>query len=181
MKILVARHGQTNNNKLKIPMGSRIDEELNEEGIAQAHALAEKLSNESIDMIFSSSMKRAAQTAKIVSTKTGATIEYDERLIERDFGTLSGKRWKEMEEIAGKEMHKEDRAQVYDYRPFGGESAEQVRERVSATLIDIKERCANQRVLVVAHGGVHKAIQYMHTDQDKVETPTNSQVDEFEI
>ncbi|OGN02806.1 MAG: hypothetical protein A2655_00360 [Candidatus Yanofskybacteria bacterium RIFCSPHIGHO2_01_FULL_43_42] len=43
MKITLVRHGLTDSNKAKRAMASRADESLNEEGIRQAHALAETI------------------------------------------------------------------------------------------------------------------------------------------
>jgi len=68
MKIFFVRHGETDANAKKIMMGQRIDEPLNEFGRRQAEELASLLPN-SFDIIFSSPLKRTAQTAEIISKK----------------------------------------------------------------------------------------------------------------
>ena len=57
-KLYLARHGETEWNRIRRVQGST-DTELNAEGIRQARKLAKRLSKESINIIYSSSLKRA--------------------------------------------------------------------------------------------------------------------------
>ena len=88
LKIYLVRHRQVNHNLRRIY--SREDEDLNETGISEAYELKENISNISYDVIISSPLKRAVQTANIIN-KYNKEIIIDERLRERDPGSLSGK------------------------------------------------------------------------------------------
>ena len=85
--IYFVRHGETEWNKIGRMQG-QIDIELNEEGKRQAKVVKEKLSNVKFDKVFSSPLKRAIETAKIISDKE---VSIDDRLIERYNGELEGK------------------------------------------------------------------------------------------
>ena len=88
MKLYVIRHGQTNMN-LEERYNCRIDEDINENGIIQAKEASKKIANLNIDLIICSPMKRTRHTAKIINSNN-INIIYDDRLIERDGGILTG-------------------------------------------------------------------------------------------
>ena len=77
--IYLVRHGQTDWN-LEGRYQGRIDIKLNSKGIEQAKEIKEKLKEIKFDKVFSSPLKRALETAQII---TDNDIEIDERLIER--------------------------------------------------------------------------------------------------
>ena len=95
MKILLVRHGETNYNKNKLIQGHS-DIELNETGRNQAASAGEKLSDHNIDYAFSSPLKRAVETARLMldnsnnSQNVSKEITTDERLIEKFFGDFEG-------------------------------------------------------------------------------------------
>ena len=82
MRIYVTRHGQTEWNALGKLQG-RKDIELNEVGREQAVKVRNKLKNEKIDIIISSTLKRAKETAKIINKEFNVDIIEDIRLIEK--------------------------------------------------------------------------------------------------
>ena len=88
--IYIIRHGQTDLNKKRV-LQSRIDAPLNDEGIMQAEDAGERLRSEDIsfDMIFSSPLKRAVQTARIIAGDD-IPLQIDERLLEMDYGPYEG-------------------------------------------------------------------------------------------
>lgn len=67
-KIILVRHGRTDWNSERITQG-HLDTFLNKEGLDQAIAVAEKLKDEKIDVIISSDLKRAFQTALVIAQK----------------------------------------------------------------------------------------------------------------
>jgi len=87
---LCLRHGATDWNRQGLFQG-RTDIPLNDEGIAQAHAAAQRLQRTAIDRIVSSPLIRAVKTAGIVASASSKQVEIDNRLIECDFGSLEGK------------------------------------------------------------------------------------------
>ena len=89
MEILLTRHGQTEWNVLRKVQG-KVDIELNTTGIKQAEETAVKLKNTDIDIIISSPLKRAKQTADILNKEKNLPIIIDDRISERDFGEFEG-------------------------------------------------------------------------------------------
>ena len=93
MRLLVTRHGQTDWN-LQNRLQGWADNPINENGIRQAKELREKIRDQKIDICYSSSLKRAAETAQILLgyKEPGATpmcpIRYDKRIRERGFGKI---------------------------------------------------------------------------------------------
>lgn len=149
MKLLVVRHGRTDWNNLGKAQGI-VNTNINEEGMAQAEEMAEKLKNEKIDLIISSPLNRALQTASIIN-KGKTTIISDERIIERDYGEFEGLR--------------KDEYSVNDFWSYKQnikyDKAENVRDlfkRVYAFLDDIKEKYSDKTILLVIHGGVSVAL-----------------------
>lgn len=85
-KICIVRHGETDWNKEGRCQG-KTNISLNENGIAQAENLKNKLNISKIDVCFVSPLKRALETAKII-TDDKLDLIIDDRIVERDFGTL---------------------------------------------------------------------------------------------
>ena len=90
MKVYFVRHGETKYNLLHLLMGSRIDEVLDKHGVEQAKEIAKKLDH-NVDIVFASPMKRAQQTAFIISSELKLSVHTRDELAERDFGKLTGK------------------------------------------------------------------------------------------
>ncbi|QQR82824.1 histidine phosphatase family protein [Candidatus Campbellbacteria bacterium] len=131
-------------------------------------------------LFFSSTLKRALETAEILKKHIDAPIIIDDRLIERDFGLLTGKNWNEIEKEFSETAHNDDRAQKYDYTRFGGESAEDVKRRLLAFLDFIKKEYGSKKILIVAHGGIMKMLQRVYT-QEIIFTPENGTLQTFDI
>lgn len=88
MIIYVLRHGQTNYN-LEGKFQGQVDVPLNALGIAQAKEVGKSLFNVQFNLVFSSPLTRALQTARYA---TNQNIIEDNRIIERSFGLLEGKK-----------------------------------------------------------------------------------------
>lgn len=90
MRLFVVRHGQTDWNLQRKIQGTT-DIELNENGIRQANDLKKELQDKDfkIDLIISSPLKRARETAQIISDGK-IDIIYDDNIIERNHGELEG-------------------------------------------------------------------------------------------
>ena len=104
VNLIVVRHGQTNANKEKWIMAQRFDMELNEKGLADAEIVADSLAeNELVKQpgvtIWSSPLRRALQSADAFAQGVDAERVTCPHFIERDFGTLSGKSWADLEEM----------------------------------------------------------------------------------
>lgn len=89
MRLLLLRHGATDWNLQGRCQGAT-DLELNETGIQQAKKIAAFLSEESIDAVYSSDLKRAIQTARLVSQPHSLEVVIEASLRELDHGVLEG-------------------------------------------------------------------------------------------
>lgn len=140
--IYFVRHGETEWNKIGRMQGS-IDIELNETGRKQASIVKEKLKGVKFDKVFSSPLKRAKETATIISNQE---VVVDDRLTERYNGELEGKL--------------KDEIKVYpdfnnpDERRFGIESLDSFKGRIYNFLDEITKEYKNQNILVATHAGI---------------------------
>ena len=65
---------------------------------------------------------------------------------------MEGKTWNDIE--GSDVLKKLDKTQSYDYRPYGGESVDDVKERVLSFIDDIRNTKRDKKILVVSSGGV---------------------------
>ncbi|MEK9178223.1 MAG: histidine phosphatase family protein [Patescibacteria group bacterium] len=154
MRIYIIRHGQTTSD-VENRYGGAYDDHLSEEGVRQAKELAEKISSFGIQKLFSSSLTRAKESAKILNEKLNVEVEATPNIRERNlYGKLSG-----MVRSEAKEKFPELVEQLRDYRNTieGAESYEDSKKR----MIDAFEKIAasnQEAVAVVTHGGPIKTI-----------------------
>ena len=151
--MLLARHGQTNDNVPPVRFQGFRDTPLNDTGRAQAHELAERIAAETepIRSLWSSDLSRARETAEIVGAKIGLTARLDPRLREANRGDWEGHLFIEIERDDPEGYAKWMRAGA-SFRFPGGESLQDQLDRVSAALEDI-HAAAELPALAVCHGG----------------------------
>src|SRR6266516_6109962 len=94
--LLLVRHGETDWNRDSRWQGGS-DTRLNDLGREQGRTLAEQLDGD-IDVVYSSDLARARETAEIVAAKLGLEVRLDPRLRERGFGSWEGLTTTEIEE-----------------------------------------------------------------------------------
>jgi broad specificity phosphatase PhoE len=180
MKLFIIRHGETDYNKTGKTAGQLFDHPLNIKGIEQAESISKNLPSE-IDAIFSSPLKRAKQTAEIINKNYNLKIELRDELMERNYGSLSGKTWEDMAKESGIPNLKEiDYTQKYDYHQFGGESINDVKSRLLNFIEHLENNYKDKKVIIVTHGGI---LKIMHNQFPQKERPEigNATVHEFEI
>jgi probable phosphoglycerate mutase len=88
--VLLARHGETDDNREPIRFQGWRDTPLNETGHRQAAELAERVSQEPIASLWSSDLIRASATAEIVAARLGLEVKLDARLREANRGRWEG-------------------------------------------------------------------------------------------
>lgn len=150
------RHGQTDMNAAGRWQGQGIDLPLNNIGIKQAQELGEELKNSGVEAIFSSPLKRAVQTAEIVSEALNIPLRIDQGLIEGRFGEAEGKTKQEIcalfpETATAWHDLEED---FMDIRFNGGESKREIQQRILQTLTKI----ALESDFTVIGVSVHSAV-----------------------
>ncbi len=159
MEIYIVRHGQTMWNKEKRLQGS-VDIELNENGKELAIITGKNLADTHIDIIFSSPLKRAHETAKLIKNSRDIEIIVDDRLRELNFGSMEGESYEKLyEEKTHGFKYFFTEPHLY-YPPEDGETLEHLVERASEFMKDVIEPLADtcQRVMIVAHGAMNKAL-----------------------
>ncbi len=134
MKILLVRHGETDWNVAKRIQGST-DISLNENGIRQAEQLADKLAQRKDPVIgvYTSKLKRAAQTAECVAKKLGKECIVLPGLEEMNFGLWEGISWDQVAEQFPTEFQAWRQNRRYEHPPKG-ESYQELLVRVVTAL-----------------------------------------------
>ncbi len=174
MKIYFVRHGETDSNKNKTFTG-QIDSPLNEEGLEQVKQTAKEIDLD-FQEIHTSDLIRCVKTAEILNEKMNIPIVLDNRLRERDFGSISGKKYDEVDP----KIRELDKLQQYDYKPYGGEDFNDVKNRVLSFIESLKLNKNDKKILVVTSGGVIRLLHNMVNNQIH-ERIHNGSVHEFEF
>ncbi|SEN63735.1 phosphoglycerate mutase [Duganella sp. CF517] len=155
--ILLIRHGETAWNAVRRLQG-HTDIALNAEGERQAGALARALAAESIDVIVSSDLQRARQTAQAVADQYGgATVHTDANLRERCYGVFEGMLYADVERQYPADFALWQARDIDAVMPPGERVAESFRQfyaRATSAIREWAERHPGQTIAVVAHGGV---------------------------
>ncbi|KAL8199351.1 hypothetical protein R6Q57_012919 [Mikania cordata] len=160
-EIVVVRHGETEWNAEKRIQG-HLDINLNDVGRQQAIAVAERLSGESkISAIYSSDLKRALETAETIASKCGGLqVIQDPNLRERNLGDLQGIVYDDAPKMKTK-AYVALQSNGRDVEiPGGGESLNQLYKRCTDSLQAIGNKHRGERVVVVTHGGVIRALHH---------------------
>jgi broad specificity phosphatase PhoE len=150
-RLLLVRHGQSEWNAAGRIQG-QIDIQLNEVGLGQAQRIADRLADETVAAIYSSPLLRAKVTAEAIAARFNLPVTSDERLMEYDFGTISGSTWNDVVE-----NHPEFASRWLE-DPWavpvaGSEGRVNFAARVMSAVSDIVARHPAEQVIVVAHGG----------------------------
>lgn len=184
--LILLRHGQSQWN-LENRFTGWVDIDLSEKGREEAQSAGEKLRDLQIDVVYTSVLQRAINTAKIALETAGKgemELIKDQALNERHYGDLQGLNKAETAEKYGDEqVHIWRRS--FDVRPPGeeAESLELTIERVLPYYHEHieKDLLAGKNVLVVAHGNSLRALSYYidkHSPDSivKLEIPTGAPI-----
>jgi broad specificity phosphatase PhoE len=152
--ILLARHGESDWNAQQRWQG-HADRPLTQRGRDQAGALAERLDEFPLVAIYSSDLERAYETALAVGQRRGLEVVSRKDLREVDVGSWSGLTRAELEAAFPEQIARWlAGAKGWD----GGESYEEMAERVVGAVKVIAQLHPAEHVLVVAHGGCVRAV-----------------------
>ncbi|HCU55546.1 hypothetical protein A2574_01880 [Candidatus Shapirobacteria bacterium RIFOXYD1_FULL_38_32] len=159
--IYLFRHGQTHYNKGRIFTGWK-DSTLTPTGIKQAKQLSLLLKDKKIDIAYHSRLSRSKDTLRQVlkSHPECKQIYKDDRIIERNYGKLSGFAHQTIiNEFGQKQFDKWHRS--WDERPPQGESFADVALRVGDFIKDLKSKYSGKNVSIVvsAHGNSIRAFR----------------------
>lgn len=152
--ILLIRHGQTDWNITRRWQG-HINMPLNELGITQSKLLAERLKSWPIEAIYSSDLRRAAQTAAILGETLGLKPILDVSWRERHGGDFQGMTIEELEANYPVELK---RIREEGGAPPGGESFLELENRIVQAYQELANQYEGKMVAVVSHGGAMGAL-----------------------
>jgi len=156
LKIILIRHGETAWNAERRLQG-HLDISLNAEGERQARLLAGALAAEPLDLIVSSDLQRARQTAQAVATLRGMPLHVEPGLRERCYGGFEGLLYSEIEQRFPAEFAAWQARDVDAILPSGkncGESFRQFYERATGAILGLAQAYPGRNIAMVAHGGV---------------------------
>lgn len=156
-KICLIRHGETDWNAMEKIQG-KTDIPLNENGTRQAQQCRDYLKDSNWDIIVTSPLKRAKQTAFIINEALQLQVVEMAEFMERSFGDAEGKT-------------REERAILYPDQQYPNqESREELVNRIMNGLEKILVQFLDQKVLLVAHGAViHTLLTVVSEDQLSIE------------
>ena len=161
IKILLVRHGQTawnvgagNGERFR----GRTDLPLNDTGVVQAQALANRLAHEPITAVYSSPLQRARRTAEIIAQPHDLPVHTLEGLTSMDYGDWQGRPVAEVAEV-DPELYRLWREEPHHVRFPGGETLDDLRDRAMAALRDaIARHSDGETILVVTHQVVTRTL-----------------------
>ncbi len=155
-RLLLVRHGETELQS-SLRYWGKTDVDLGPIGLHQAEQLRDRLAMEKIDAIYTSELKRAAETAAVIAARQNLKVTPCPELKEVDFGRLEGLEFNEIHQQFP-EIEKmwvtRDPALVYP----DGESLTGFEERVAGFMSRLQTHRQDETVLVVAHAGVVRTL-----------------------
>lgn len=143
-EIVLIRHGITDWNAERRAQGQS-DIPLNEIGRKQAHALANRLTSEKWDLIFSSDLSRAKETAEILAETLNLEVQTDRRLREMHKGETEGTTLEERINKWGSQ---------WEQLSLGVEEDDSITKRGTSFVTETMTKFPTKKILVVSHGAL---------------------------
>ena len=145
-ELILVRHGQTNSNLMQVLQGQS-DGVLTAVGRDQARAIGAVLKDMLVDLVISSPLIRARDTAAEIARYHNLSVAINPLVREWHCGTLDGNPAQALfdaREQAG--------LPLADFRPEGGETLREVQDRAARFLSEIEKNHTNLCVVVCSHG-----------------------------
>jgi broad specificity phosphatase PhoE len=152
--LYLMRHGENPANLTKEFSNRQVDHPLTEKGVLQAQQTAEHFAGQGLDAVYSSPLKRAAQTADIIASRSDLGVTIMESFREIDVGSLEGRPatpadWALHAQIVN-EWYDGDNDAAFP----GGENYTAMWARMKSGLLAATDGRSEQKILVVGHGGI---------------------------
>ena len=148
-RIVIVRHGRTEWNRVERFRG-RADIALDDVGIKQAEAAAERIKEWPISAIYSSPLRRALTTADIMAGPLGLEVQEMSDIIDVDFGEWQGL---STEDVVAKDgrLYAQWIKNPDNVKFPGGEGFNEVRQRASKAVGDLIQQHPKESVVLVSH------------------------------
>ena len=154
-RVLLLRHAESANPL--IFHGAESDVGLSECGGRQAAAIAPLLAAEQPDVVVSSAMRRARETAAPIVAACGVPLRIEAELHERRVGALGGTPTRRREGVWPDTLRRWMAGDTA-FSPPGAESFDDIRDRVLPVWQRVTAECAGETIVMVAHGVVCKVL-----------------------
>lgn len=155
-RLLLVRHGETELKSSKRLWG-HTDVKLSALGLKQAERLRDRLATQKIDAIYSSDLQRALATAKIIASRYQAEVTACAELREINFGKIEGLNFEEIIQLYP-ELVKSLMQRGPNLKFPGGESLDELSNRVSKFVDRLKKHTTEETILIVVHSGVLRTL-----------------------
>lgn len=150
--IYLVRHGESAMNVTPRLSHRLADLPLTERGLQQARLVAGRLAKHPPVRIFTGPLRRARETADCIGELTGAPVRIEESLREIDCGTLDGRGDDDAWEFT-REIYRRWNLGDQEARFPGGESYQQLYDRLAGLLTAVMARWPHDDIVMVGHGG----------------------------
>src|SRR5215469_1028504 len=149
-RFIMVRHGESEGNReRRFTISSEVG--LTELGVRQAYEVARRIAHLfNPRIVVSSPFRRARQTSEIIARELNLEIETVHDLHERDLGCLKGHSYEDLRALVLKDPSY-DPAHGWSWKPDGGESYEDVRERVIAATDGLLRKYPHDEIVIVSH------------------------------
>ncbi len=155
-RLLLVRHGETELKSSKRLWG-HTDVKLSALGLKQAERLRDRLATQKIDAIYSSDLQRALATAKIIASRYQVEVTACAELREINFGKIEGLNFEEIIQLYP-ELVKSLMQRGPNLKFPGGESLDELSNRVSKFVDRLKKHTTEETILIVVHSGVLRTL-----------------------
>ena len=179
-KVILIRHGSTIYSDQNRLYDSDEYPPINQKGKIQIENLTKFLLNKTphVDAIYTSSSLRAVQSARILSKEYGIDYKMLDSLHERKAGLWGGLTFEQIEEKYP-EMLEKYHENPYEFWPDGGETTQELRERIDSVMASLVKENEYKTIIVVTHEGVIQSaiasvLQVAPNSQGKIIVPTGS-------
>lgn len=153
-RLYLLRHGENPANLSKVFSNRHVDHPLTEKGVLQAEQTADYFTRQGLDAVYSSPLKRAAQTAEIIANRLDLAVIILEAFREIDVGSLEGR----PATPADWALHAQIMNDWFDGKNNaafpGGENYDDLWARMNDGLLKATAGRSGQKILVVGHGGI---------------------------
>ena len=170
-KYIFLRHGEALSSQLNITSSwpEKNKYPLTFKGIEEIEKVIPWLKKKKVDLIFSSDILRAKESAQIIAGALGKKITLDKRLREHDFGNHNGRTHEDWHSLFGR------RIDQYIIRPSGGENLGDVQKRMMGFLKMTDKKYEGKTILVVTHANPILAAgnSYQGYSKEKISEPKN--------
>ncbi len=154
---MLVRHGESSWNESRLVQGQNDEAQLTIRGRVQASDAAASLRDYAFDVIVSSDLVRALQTAEIMGDALDLGVITSTALRERSFGEFEGRA---LRDLPASLSGIENRVVVDDEsRPPGGESLREVHARAGNFIESLRRDHEGERLLLVTHGVTIRALR----------------------